>query len=65
LSGPHLRLAVVTATIAEAATRAEAARAKTPQTDNTVADKEEGDWDSPDTGPWRSIKTRKPPRACL
>jgi len=47
------------------AARAEAARATTPQADSIDADKEEGNRDTPDTGPWRSIKTRKPPIACL
>jgi len=47
------------------ATRAEAARATTAQADSIDADKEEGDRDFPNTGPWRSIKTREPPRACL
>jgi len=47
------------------ATRAEAARATTPQADRTDAKQEEGNWDSPRTGPWRSIKTRQTPRSSL
>jgi len=50
------------ATTAAAAT---ATRATTPQADSTDTNKEEGDQDSPGTGPWRYIRTRRPPRLSL
>ncbi len=57
--------AAAEAAAAATATRAAAARATTPQADSTHADKEEGDRDSPGTGPWRSIKTRQPSRSSV